>query len=58
MELDLKPPAKVGTGNALFLADLAMGVSDTEMRERFRQGRYEGMGIRFIEGWRAARGRK
>jgi hypothetical protein len=47
----------IGQGNALFLADLAERIPDTEMRIRFTQGRYEDIHRPSIAGWRRLVGR-
>ena len=47
----------IGQGNALFLADLAERIPDTEMRLRFTQGRYEPLHTPSIAGWRRLAGR-
>lgn len=50
--------SRVGFGNGHFLADLAMGIPDPEMRERFKQGRYEPLHAPSVKGWRKLAGRK
>lgn len=51
------PRTKPGTGNARFLADLAEGVSDAQMRKKFKNGEYPDLGIQYIDGWRQLVGR-
>lgn len=46
-----------GEGAAHFLADLADHVSDAEMRERWKQGRYGQLRPQDVEGWRRLAGR-
>lgn len=53
-----KPKVKAGTGNGAFLADLAMGVPDQTMRERFKAGEYAPLHTPSIPGWRNLAGRK
>jgi hypothetical protein len=48
---------KVGEANGKFLADLALGISDAELRRRWEAGDYQGIGARFVTGWRAMAGR-
>ena len=62
-ELFAAPRLKVGVGNAHFLADLADGVSDAEMRKRWAAGHYDGPDGRkpredYVRGWRELNGRK
>ena len=52
------PKAKAGTGNAAFLADLAEGVPDAVMRERFKRGEYPDLHRASVKGWRTLAGRK
>lgn len=49
---------KVGHGNAHLLADLAMGVPDGEMRERWKRGEYGKPRTEYVAGWRDMAGRK
>ncbi len=51
------PPANAGQGNAYFIADLAAGVPDEEMRSRFKAGRYPFLHIASVQGWRKLAGR-
>lgn len=53
-----KPKVKAGTGNGAFLADLAMGVPDATMRERFKAGEYPELHKPSVKGWRNLAGRK
>jgi hypothetical protein len=48
---------RIGHGNAKFIADLAMGVSDAELRRRWERGEYAGIGKQFVAGWRKLAGR-
>lgn len=48
---------KVGHGNAHFLADLAAGVPDDEMRERWKRGEYGKPRNDYVAGWRDMAGR-
>lgn len=52
-----KPKALAGKGNALFLADLADGVPDAEMRARWKRGEYPDLHQPSIAGWRSLAGR-
>ena len=52
-----KPPRKVGYGNAMFLCDLADGVSDDTMRKKYRAGEYPHLHHASIDGWRRMNGR-
>ena len=47
-----------GYGNAMFLADLAEGVSDAEMRARWQRGDYPDIHRPSVAGWRKLAGRK
>jgi hypothetical protein len=47
----------VGYGNAMFLADLTEGVSDPDMRAKFKAGNYPDIHKPSIPGWRALSGR-
>lgn len=51
------PKAKAGTGNGAFLADLAEGVPDQVMRERFKRGEYPDLHKPSITPWRTLAGR-
>lgn len=44
-------------GNAAFLADLAEGVSDAEMRARWKRGEYPDVHLPSVSGWRKLSGR-
>ena len=48
---------RVGYGNALFLADLATGATDTDLKSNIRAGKYPELAMRFVNGWRAMMGR-
>ena len=52
-----KPKNRVGGGNANFLADLAMNVSDEVMRVRWKAGDYEPIHRPSVAGWRKLAGR-
>lgn len=52
-----KPKRNVGYGNAMFLCDLVMGVSDEEMRRKFKAGEYPDLHIPSVAGWRRLAGR-
>lgn len=52
-----RPKRNVGYGNAMFLCDLADGVSDPIMRERFKRGDYPDLHIPSVAGWRRMAGR-
>lgn len=52
-----KPKPRVGYGNALFLADLAMGVPDTTLRAKIRAGEYPDLHKPSLKGWRMMVGR-
>lgn len=52
-----KPAVKVGLGNALFLADLAIGTPDLEMRAKFTAGKYPDIHRPSIKEWRRLAGR-
>jgi hypothetical protein len=49
---------KVGEGNGRFIADLAEGVSDAELRRRYRNGDYGKLRPDYVTGWRIMAGRK
>lgn len=51
------PRSPTGQGNARFLADLAMGVTDADMRRRFKDGQYADLHRPSVEGWRRLAGR-
>lgn len=51
------PSNRIGEANAKFLADLATGVSDDELRKRWKAGEYQGIGEQFVAGWRRLAGR-
>lgn len=53
-----QPRKRIGYGNAMFLCDLAEGVSDAEMRIRFKRGDYPDVHRPSIAGWRALAGRE
>lgn len=57
MQLDLKPNAKSGWGNGLFLADLAVNISDAELRENIKRGKYPDLNFKYVNEWRRLRGR-
>lgn len=53
---------KVGHGNGNFLADLALGVPDAAMRQRWTEGEYDTPDGRkpradYVKGWRELAGR-
>jgi hypothetical protein len=50
-------PARVGLGNALFLADLAVNISDGELRENIKRGKYPELNLKYVNEWRGLRGR-
>lgn len=52
-----KPKPRVGYGNAMFLCDLADGVSDQTMRAKFKAGEYPDLHLASVQGWRKLFGR-
>jgi hypothetical protein len=56
-DLFARPKPRVGTGNALFLCDLADGVSDADMRARYKRGDYPGLNLTYAKQWKALFGR-
>lgn len=54
----MKAVRSVGYGNAMFLCDLAEGVSDATMRDRFKAGAYPHIHRASIDGWRRLNGRR
>ena len=52
------PKPKPGQGNARFLADLALGVSDDTLRAKIKAGDYPELHKPSIKGWRAMVGRR
>jgi hypothetical protein len=48
---------KPGQGNGNFIGDLHTGVSDEEMRNRYKRGDYGKMRPDYVEGWRKLAGR-
>jgi len=48
---------KAGYGNAMFLADLTEGVSDPDMRAKFKRGEYPDLHRPSITPWRTLAGR-
>lgn len=51
------PKARPGHGNARYLADLALGTPDAEMRSKFKQGFYPDLHIPSLKAWRKLAGR-
>jgi len=51
------PKRNVGYGNAMFLCDLADGVSDATMRAKFKAGEYPDLHKPSIQLWRKLNGR-
>lgn len=49
---------RIGHGNALFLYDLSENVSDAEMRNRWKDGRYGKPRAEYVKGWRKMAGRE
>lgn len=52
-----KPTPKIGGGNAKFLADLAEGVPDETMRQRYKAGEYPDLHTPSIPAMRKLAGR-
>jgi hypothetical protein len=53
-----KPKRSVGYGNAMFLHDLATGVSDATMRAKYTAGEYPDLHRPSLQGWRKLAGRR
>ena len=47
----------IGEGNAAYLVDLIKGVSDDEMRRRFKAGHYGKLRQDYAQMWRKQHGR-
>ena len=58
MQLDLTPSTKPGTGNGIYLADLAEGTPDKTLDANERRGKYPELCQRFKAGWRRMNGRR
>ena len=52
-----KAKPRVGSGNAMFLSDLAVGVPDQTMWERFKAGDYPDLHTPSLKAWRNLAGR-
>lgn len=50
-------PAQIGRGNAHFIADLAIGITDTQMRAKFTAGDYPDLHTASVVGLRRLAGR-
>ena len=46
-----------GTGNGIYLADLAQGISDKTLEANERRGKYPELCQRYKAGWRKMNGR-
>lgn len=53
-----KPKPRVGYGNAMFIADLTMGVPDEVMRAKYKAGEYPDLHLPSVKGWRRLAGRR
>lgn len=51
------PKPQPGHGNARYLADLALGTPDADMRRKYREGFYPDLHLPSLPGWRKLAGR-